>query len=65
MAPGNHTSLLYIGMKYLQTNHLVLAQHFLEAANDSSGGTDPLVKSEMGVLKLQQQNYGPKMVYHC
>ena len=57
LAPGNHTSLLYIGMEYLRTNHLVLAQHFLKAANDSSGGTDPLVKSETGVLKLHQKKF--------
>ena len=57
LAPGNHTSLLYIGMEYLRTNHLVLAQHFLTAANESSGGTDPLVMSETGVLKLNQRKY--------
>ena len=57
LAPGNHVSLLYIGMEYLRTNHLVLAQHFLKAANESSGGTDPLVKSETGVLKLNQRKY--------
>ncbi len=57
LAPGNHTSLLYIGMEYLRTNHLVLAQHFLKAANESAGGTDPLVKSETGVLKLNQRKY--------
>jgi len=63
LAPGNHTSLLYIGMEYLRTNHLVLAQHFLKAANDSSGGTDPLVKSEMGVLKLNQRKYTQSMTW--
>lgn len=59
LAPGNHVSLLYIGMEYLRTNHLVLAQHFLSAANDSCNGTDPLAKSELGVLNLYQKNYGP------
>lgn len=63
LAPGNHTSLLYIGMEYLRTNHLVLAQHFLKAANDSSGGTDPLVKSETGVLKLNQRKYSQAITW--
>eukprot|EP00536_Pseudo-nitzschia_multiseries_P000248 jgi/Psemu1/178061/e_gw1.3.92.1 len=63
LAPGNHTSLLYIAMEYLRTNHLVLAQHFLKAANDSSGGTDPLVKSETGVLKLNQKEYSQAVAY--
>ncbi len=63
LAPGNHTSLLYIGMEYLRTNHLVLAQHFLKAANESSGGTDPLVKSETGVLKLNQRKYSQAITW--
>ena len=63
LAPGNHTSLLYIGMEYLRTNHLVLAQHFLKAANDSSGGTDPLVKSETGVLKLNQKKFSQAITW--
>ena len=63
LAPGNHTSLLYIAMEYLRTNHLVLAQHFLKAANDSSGGTDPLVKSETGVLKLNQKKYSQAITW--
>lgn len=57
LAPGNHISLLYIGMEYLRTNHLVLASHFLAAANDSCNGTDALAKSELGVLHLYQKNY--------
>ncbi|KAG7351602.1 expressed tetratricopeptide repeat protein [Nitzschia inconspicua] len=57
LAPGNHISLLYIGMEYLRTNHLVLAGHFLSAANDSSNGTDALAKSELGVLNMYQKKY--------
>jgi anaphase-promoting complex subunit 6 len=57
LAPGNHVSLLYIGMEYLRTNHLVLASHFLSAANDSCNGTDALAKSELGVLNMYQKKY--------
>ena len=55
LAPGNHVSLLYIGMEYLRTNHLVLAQHFLLAAHDSCHGMDALAKSELGVLNMAQK----------
>jgi hypothetical protein len=41
----------------LRTNHLVLAQHFLSAANDSCNGTDALAKSELGVLNMYQKKY--------
>lgn len=44
-------------MEYLRTNHLVLAQHFLSAANDSANGTDALAKSELGVLYMYQKKY--------
>ena len=57
LAPGDHTSLLYIGMEYLRTNHLVLAQHFLQAAHASSSGSDALCLNELGVLSLAQKNY--------
>eukprot|EP00934_Nitzschia_sp_Nitz4_P007901 Nitzschia sp. Nitz4//scaffold967_size534//9//518//NITZ4_009339-RA/size534-processed-gene-0.1-mRNA-1//1//CDS//3329560528//7891//frame0 len=30
LAPGDPTSLLYIGMEYLRTNHKTLAEHFLK-----------------------------------
>ena len=56
LAPGEHSSLLYIGMEYLRTNHLVLAQHFLTAALKSSGG-DPICLNELGVLAFHQQDY--------
>ena len=59
LAPGEATSLLYMGMEYLRTNHLVLAQHFLMAAHKASGSGsgDPLCSNELGVLALQQQDY--------
>jgi anaphase-promoting complex subunit 6 len=57
IAPGHHVSLLYIGMEYLRTNHLVLAQHFLLAAHDSCHGTDALAMSELGVLNMHQKKY--------
>jgi tetratricopeptide (TPR) repeat protein len=56
LAPGEHTPLLYIGMEYLRTNHLVLAQHFLVASLKASGG-DPICSNELGVLAMQQQDY--------
>jgi anaphase-promoting complex subunit 6 len=57
LAPGDHTSLLYIGMEYLRTNHLTLAQHFLQAAHQSSNGTDPLCRNELGVLCMAQKKH--------
>ncbi|KAL3912067.1 MAG: hypothetical protein SGARI_001339 [Bacillariaceae sp.] len=55
IAPGHHVSLLYIGMEYLRTNHLVLAEHFLLAAHESCHGTDALAMSELGVLNMHQK----------
>jgi anaphase-promoting complex subunit 6 len=49
LSPGEHSSLLYMGMEYVRTNHLVLAQYFLESALSTSGG-DPLCSHELGVL---------------
>jgi anaphase-promoting complex subunit 6 len=57
LAPGDYTSLLYIGMEYLRTNHLTLAQHFLQAAHQSSNGADALCRNELGVLCMAQKNY--------
>lgn len=54
LSPGEHVSLLYMGMEYVRTNHLVLAQHFLLAALQASGGGDPLCLAELGVLYLQK-----------
>lgn len=49
LSPGEHTSLLYMGMEYVRTNHLVLASQFLNSALNASGG-DPLCLHELGVL---------------
>ena len=56
LAPGDYTSLLYIGMEYLRTNHLVLAEHFLGAGWNSSQ-QDPLCANELGVLNMAQKKY--------
>jgi tetratricopeptide (TPR) repeat protein len=52
--PGDHYPLLYMGMEYVRTNHLSLASHFLKSAWRVSGNTDPLVRSEMGVLHYRK-----------
>lgn len=51
LAPGDATSLLYIGMEYLRTNHGSLAHHFLNAAY----ATQPtaLNANEWGVYALK------------
>lgn len=56
LSPGEYASLLYMGMEYSRTNHLVLAQYFLTAAFKASGG-DPLCLNELGVLSIQQGDY--------
>lgn len=38
LSPAEHTALLYMGMEYNRTNHLTLAQNFLTAALQNSGG---------------------------
>jgi anaphase-promoting complex subunit 6 len=40
VAPGEHASLLYMGMEYVRTNHIVLASYFLRAALESSSNCD-------------------------
>jgi anaphase-promoting complex subunit 6 len=57
LAPGDATSLLYIGMKYLRTNHTSLAEHFLWAAHQASRGTNKLCCNELGVWALGEKNY--------
>jgi len=52
--PGDHYPLLYMGMEYVRTNHLSLASHFLKSSWRISGNTDPLVRSEMGVLHYRK-----------
>jgi len=56
LSPGEYSSLLYMGMEYLRTNHLVLAHYFLTSAMKASGG-DPLCLNELGVLAMQQSDY--------
>lgn len=56
LSPGEYASLLYMGMEYLRTNHLVLAQYFLSSAFKASGG-DPLCLNELGVLSIQRSDY--------
>ena len=53
LSPGDSTSLLYIGMEYLRTNHMVLANHFLQAAHQANPH-NPLVCNELGVLYMTQ-----------
>ena len=53
LSPGEHSSLLYMGMEYVRTNHLVLASHFLQSALAASGG-DPLCYHELGVLRAHR-----------
>jgi tetratricopeptide (TPR) repeat protein len=57
LAPGHHVSLLYMGMEYLRTNHIVLAQHFLTAAYQASNMSDALCLSELGVMCCQKSNF--------
>lgn len=51
-----------MGMEYIRTNHLVLAQCFLQAAQQI-GVDDPLVSSEQGVLALLQGDYDSAIQY--
>lgn len=54
LSSGEYTSMLYMGMEYVRTNHLVLAAYFLQSALKASGGSDPLCSHELGVLSLQK-----------
>ncbi|KAL7569417.1 hypothetical protein ACA910_009604 [Epithemia clementina (nom. ined.)] len=55
LSPGEHTSLLYMGMEYTRTNHLILAHNFITTALQHSGGHgDPLCWHELGVLAMQK-----------
>lgn len=53
LAPGDALPLLYMGVEYVRTNHLTLAQHFLHAARVQSQD-DPLCLHELGVLELHK-----------
>lgn len=62
LAPAQHIPLLYMGMEYLRTNHLTLAQHFLTSAYKASGGGgDPLCLHELGVAAYQRCDYNMAM----
>ena len=54
LAPAESSALLYMGMEYVRTNHLVLAQHALSAALP---GGDPLCWHEMGVVHFAKKEY--------
>jgi hypothetical protein len=62
LSPGEHSSLLYMGMEYVRTNHLVLAQYFLESALSTSGG-DPLCSHELGVLASLKGDHGASISF--
>jgi len=52
---GSHVPLLFVGMEYLRTNNLTLANHFLNAAVDMSA--DPCAFSELGVVAFRQNDF--------
>ena len=54
LAPAESSALLYMGMEYVRTNHLVLAQHALHAALP---GGDPLCWHELGVVHFAKREY--------
>lgn len=54
LAPAESSALLYMGMEYVRTNHLVLAQHALHAALP---GGDPLCWHELGVVHFAKKEY--------
>lgn len=53
---GSHLPWLYIGMEYLRTNNLNLAQQFFERTRLVCS-TDPLVCNELGVVAYRRQKY--------
>jgi anaphase-promoting complex subunit 6 len=54
VAPGEHASLLYMGMEYVRTNHIVLASYFLRAALESSSTCDSRETSSSDVTSTIQ-----------
>jgi len=54
--PDSHYPMLYIGMEYLRTNHLILAGHFLRSAR-GMGSDDPLCYNELGVLAFRRREW--------
>lgn len=55
--PGSHLPWLFIGMEYVRTNSLQLAQQCLEFAR-ALAPTDPHVYNEIGVVAFHRKNYG-------
>lgn len=53
---GSHLPWLYIGMEYLRTNNLNLAEQFLQRTQQVCS-TDPLVCNEFGVIAFRRQKY--------
>mmetsp|Transcript_63945 Transcript_63945/g.177394 ORF Transcript_63945/g.177394 Transcript_63945/m.177394 type:complete len:559 (-) Transcript_63945:55-1731(-) len=54
--PGSHLPWLFIGMEYVRTNSLQLAQQCLECAR-SLMPTDPHIYNEIGVVAFHRKNY--------
>ncbi|CAK0895839.1 unnamed protein product [Prorocentrum cordatum] len=54
--PGSHLPWIFIGMEYVRTNSLQLAQQCLECAR-SLMPSDPLIYNELGVVAFQRKNY--------
>jgi len=54
--PGSHLPWLFIGIEYLRTNSLTLAEQYLTGAR-SLLPWDALVLNELGVVKFKQKQY--------
>jgi len=54
--PGSHLPWLFIGMEYVRTNSLQLAQQCLECARTLMP-TDPHIYNEIGVVAFHKKNY--------
>lgn len=55
--PGSHLPWLFIGVEYVRTNSLQLAQQCLECAR-TLAPADPHVYNEIAVVAFQKRNYG-------
>lgn len=54
--PGSHYPLLYIGMEYLRTNSLNLAEHNIQLAKDITNN-DPIIYNELGVIYYKSNDF--------
>ena len=54
---GCHLPVLCIGMEYMRTNNLALAEEFFKKAQEICP-EDPLILNELGVLAFRQSQYG-------